>query len=964
MTARTLSLPPDDALRAAATALLETAGAASALSTHTVILPHSGFAPEWARALHAAVRRACPLPRLLTLPDWLALQPVAQATLVRPQLVAELQRQLAARPWLAEADHWALASELAGLFEEMGRSLVAFPSSEAALADLLSRASEARASELLRFDAQLVHQLWMACEGHPEWGTSAWQRDAIAMARLLEAPEGPLWVFDAGLATPQALDFYRRYAALAPVTLLYLEAAASPRAAWVDAALAEGTNDALGERARQWGATRPQPPACVRIRKVLGREGEAAHVSDTVCEWLAQGEAEGRLPRIAVVATDRALARRLRALLERRGVLADDKAGWYLATTRVGAALRDLLRLQRRPTAALLLACIDSPLVDAETRATLRAALGPALAAVPPHALLDWRVVDAAAAAAAETPARDGPCAVAWLARLQSALIALGGRARSLPEWIGALLGALEGLAPGLGLDSAGAQLIAHLQRSQAALARHGWARPHGDFSDWLDWTLGETLFRDDPVESPVLLTHPAGLRGLSFDAIVVAGADAAHLPAPLPRLRVVRDAARAELGLPDAAARRTRAVEDWCLLMGSAPQVEITLQELDDRGEPVPASPFVLMMQRFHQLAWCQPLPEAPPFARVAPATPASLRPAERASAGPALPEALSPSAYQTLLDCPYRFFVREWLRLKPAEDAVEGLEPRDFGDAVHTILKAFHERVPTVQTLGREAAADALDEVTRAVFAPLLVRDFGATAWLERWRQVAPAYLDWQLAREAAGWHVEVAQCERPARGELMVAVAGQGAHAVRLHGKPDRVDRRAQDAVPVPVEPVVVDPLVVVDAFVAMQVVPVGAAARADAPAMSSASHAVIDYKTGARQNLESLEKDPSEDAQLVLYAHMVPAVDEVAYLPLGSDALDKNGIKPVLLAGEALADAVTGHLTRLATTLGRIAADEPLQAMGDARACKHCHAAGLCRREHRASPGTGSALDATA
>jgi ATP-dependent helicase/nuclease subunit B len=952
MTPRTVSLPPDDALRAAAAALLETTGDASALSMQTVILPHRGIAPELARALHAAVGRACALPRLLTLSDWLALQPVAPATLARPQLVAELQRQLAARAWLAEADHWALASELAGLFEEMGRSLVAFPSSEAALADLLSRACEARASELLHFDAQLAYHLWMACEGHPEWGTSAWQRDAMAMTRLLEAPEGPLWVFDAGLANPQAVDLFRRYAALAPVTLLYLLAAVSPRAAWVDAALAEGTNDPLGERARQWGAAEPQPPAGVRIHKALGREGEAAHVCDTVCEWLAQGKAAGRTPRIAVVATDRVLARRLRALLERKGVLADDKAGWYLATTRVGAAVRDLLRLQRRPTAALLLACIDSPLVDAQTRATLRAALGPALAAVPTHALLDWLVVDAAAAAAAATSACDSPCAVSWLTRLKSALTTLGGRSRSLSDWIGALLEALEGLAPGLGLDPAGAQLIAHLQRSHAALARHGWPRPHTDFSDWLDWTLGETLFRDDPVESPVLLTHPAGLRGLSFDAIVVAGADAAHLPAPLPRLRVVRDAARAELGLPDVAARRARAVEDWCLLTGSAPQVEITLQELDDRGEPVAASPFVLMMQRFHQLAWGLPLPEALPFARVAPATPASLRPAERASAGPALPEALSPSGYQTLLDCPYRFFVREWLRLKPREDAVEGLEPRDYGDAVHAILKAFHQRVPTVQALAREAAADALDEVACAVFAPLLARDFGATAWLERWRQVAPAYLDWQLAREAAGWHVEVALCEQPVRDELSFAVAGQAASSIRLHGKPDRVDLRIQDASPALVGPVTIDP------GVAMQAVPVGA------PAASSASLAVIDYKTGARYKFEALEKDPSEDAQLVLYAHLVPAVDEVTYLPLGSDAPDKSGIKPVRLAGEALTDAVAGHLTRLAATLGRIAADEPLLAMGDARACQHCHAAGLCRREHRASPGTGSALDATA
>lgn len=850
--------------------------------------------------------------------------------LSQPQLVAELQRQLASRPWLAESDHWAMAAELAGLFEELGRSLVSFPGSEAELADLFGRACEARAGGLLRLDAQLVHQLWVACEGQPEWGLSAWQRDALAMKRLLDAPEGPLWVFDAGPTTPQAADFYQRYARHAPVTLLRLDASASSRAAWVCAALG-GTDAALVERAQQWGAADSEPPGGLRVYAALGREGEAAHVCDTVCEWLAQGEAEGRTPSIAVVATDRALARRLRALLERRGVLAEDKAGWYLATTRVGAAVRDLLRLQRRPTPALLLACLDSPLVAAADRVALRGALGRALAAQPPHTLLDWQALNLAAAG--EPPAAD------WLAGLQRALLGIGERPRALADWIGALLDALAGLAPELGCDPAGAQLLAHLERSRTALARHSGARQHADLCDWLDWTLGETLFRDDPVDSPVLLTHPGALRGLSFDAIVVAGADAAHLPAPLPRLRVVRDAARAELGLPDAAARRARAVEDWCLLMGGAPRIEITVQALDDRGEPVPASPFLLMMQRFHQLAWGQPLHASEPFARRLPSALPALLPVERAGGGLQMPAALSPTGYQTLLDCPYRFYVREWLHLRAAEEAAEGMEPRDVGVAIHAILNAFHGRMPVLQAAGRTAALAALEAVTDEVFAPLLTRDFGAAAWLARWRSVVPAYIEWQLAREADGWRVEVAMCEESVEGGLTVSVPGSGGPApaeggatrpavvVRLHGKTDRVDRG-----------------------------PGRGASPDDGATAAAARRAVIDYKTGSRKNLETLEKDPSEDGQLVLYAHMVPLVSEVAYLPLGSDALDKGALKPVTLAGENLARTVDGHLARLSDTFARIDGGESLPAIGDERACSHCDAAGLCRREHRAAPRT--------
>jgi len=118
---------------------------------------------------------------------------------------------------------------------------------------------------------------------------------------------------------------------------------------------------------------------------------------------------------------------------------------------------------------------------------------------------------------------------------------------------------------------------------------------------------------------------------------------------------------------------------------------------------------------------------------------------------------------------------------------------------------------------------------------------------------------------------------------------------------------------------------------------------------------ASQAVVDYKTGARKPLERLTKDPSEDGQLVLSAHMVEGVTQVAYLPLGSDALDRETLlKPVILEADALHEAVEGHRARLAETFRRLAAGDALPAMGDAEACRYCAARGLCRKDHRATP----------
>ena len=892
-----LSVPPEDPFGRLAGALLAAAGAPAGLLAHTVILPHAGLVAEAARSIRARVGGPCPLPQLLTLPDWLAQQPVAPVTLSDAQLVAELHRQLAARPWLAGVDHWAMAAELASLFDALGRSCQRFPATVDALAALLEQAYQTRASGLLRLDAQLVHELWLACEGQPAWGLSRWQGDALAMGHLLQAPAGPLWVFDADRASPQAAAFYAAYAERAPVTLVSLTAADSARSAWVHQACASPTAT-LAERAAAWAAAEPAPPPGIRVHRALGREAEVQHVCDTVCEWLAEG-----LQRIAVVATDRALARRLRALLERRGVLAEDKAGWSLATTRVGAAVRDLLRLQARPSAALLLACIDSPLVPAAARAQLLAGLGPVLAALPAHALLDW---DALAAAVAAEPE-----AVAWLHGTRHALQALGGRSRPLAEWVGGLLQALAALAPELAHDPAGRQLCAHLQRSAHALARDAAPCQRADFAGWLDWTLENALFRDASVQSPVLLTHPSALRGLCFDALVVVGATAAKLPATAGQARIVRDAARTELGLPDAATRRAWAVEDWCLLMGSAPRIDITWQLLNDRGEPDAASPMLQLMEAFHQLAWGRPLPRATPFQPPAGSHPPALQPVEQAVLD-ALPVELSATAYQALLDCPYRWFVRQALALEAPQEVAESLEPRDLGNAVHAILRRLHQRLPVLSTVGRAAALAQLEALGSEVFAPLLARDFGAGAWLARWQAVMPAYVDWQLGREAEGWRVAVADCERPVRRALP-----QPAAAVTLRGKPDRVDDH------------------------------VGAPGRM-----------VIDYKTGSRQPLETLRKTPAEEGQLVLYAHLVTGVTAVAYLPLGSDALEKDALSPVSLAEPPLREVVDGHLDRLATTLARVAAGEPLSAMGDASACRHCHARGLCRRDHRA-PATPAA-----
>ena len=78
-----------------------------------------------------------------------------------------------------------------------------------------------------------------------------------------------------------------------------------------------------------------------------GFEDEASAAAAQVLVHVERGETP-----VALIAQDRALVRRIRALLERRALVLRDETGWKLATTRAGAAIMALLLAARRDAAA------------------------------------------------------------------------------------------------------------------------------------------------------------------------------------------------------------------------------------------------------------------------------------------------------------------------------------------------------------------------------------------------------------------------------------------------------------------------------------------------------------------------------------------------------------------------------------------------------------------------------------
>jgi ATP-dependent helicase/nuclease subunit B len=584
---------------------------------------------------------------------------------------------------------------------------------------------------------------------------------------------------------------------------------------------------------------------------------------------------------IALIALDRLAARRVRALLERVDVLVEDETGWTLSTTASAAVIdRWLVCVADDFPHVELLDLLKSPFLLGDLSARQDAVLKLELA-MRKHGVAQgradiWRLAQSDPELAASIPLLDS---------LFGAAQAFSMRRAPLAVWLARLnesLTQLQALAP-LADDAAGAQLLMLFDRLRRELADDAEAHSFGEWRRWLDWVLESENFSDKSVSSPVVLTSLPNTRGRAFEAIALLGADAAHLPG-VPAPGFFNQSVHAALGLPTNAEHLAQLRED---LLSLAVQGHTLLTWQAWAGdEPNPPSPFITLLQTLHQSAWgreldTQAAAEPPAQPSPLPQTlhmPAPVVPATR------LPRHYSPSAYQTLLDCPYRFFARNVLGLKELDEADEALDKSDYGNALHAALKRFHDSGPPPE---RAAALALLGKISEEEFAR--VPAYTAAAWHARWHTAQPAYIDLWLAHEAQGWHYQSGETDLQTR----VDIPGLG--ETELHGRIDRIDRKGE-------------------------------------------ARRVIDYKAKNPRTLKNQAAEPGENIQLPFYAWLAQA--EAAFLPIDTD-------QPELVALDPKADIGAISL-RLPLLLEKIAKGAPLPAHGIDAVCRYCEARGLCRK----------------
>ena len=595
-------------------------------------------------------------------------------------------------------------------------------------------------------------------------------------------------------------------------------------------------------------AAAPLRPA--RVHAALDPQDEAERAAACVLRHVAAGCAP-----VALVATDRALTRRISAQLALQGVVMQDETGWKLSTTRAAALLMSALRACAPDAGndAVLDWLKSAPAFDAAATCALERelrALG----------LRDWAAW-LRHCAREDAQAGAGLRALTQAVQTQRAMLA---RSRPLAQWREATRTLLQagGQWEALATDTAGSRVISALGLDDAAYLEPAGSRwTLAEFSGWVRQVLESVS---------VILTPPTGaapgvvllplsqMLGRPFAAVVVPGCDDQRLPASPDPAGEWSAAQREALGLPLRPALEVMQREAWTAAL-QAPHVDLLCRNFDTSGEPVRPSP-LLQMLRFDGLVQDAPDPRVP-----VPVASQSVTPPNPCAAE--LPvTSLSASAYEDLRRCPYRFFALRQLGLRSADELDAEFGKRDFGNWLHAVLAHFHQAL--------QANPEASPDARRALIEQAQARVTRAAEWSDAeflpfaavWPAVREGYLEWLAHHEQA----EGAQfVESEVKRRLSLG-------AVALEGRIDRIDRTAD-------------------------------------------GHAfVLDYKTESLERSRERVKDPAEDTQLAFYAALLEDDTlRAAYVNVGESTGTKTvEHKHVVAVRDALIQGIVSDMARIA------------------------------------------------
>ncbi len=608
----------------------------------------------------------------------------------------------------------------------------------------------------------------------------------------------------------------------------------------------------------------------------------------------------GRMP-VAIAATDRALTRRILAMLATQNVAIRDENGWVLSTTRAAAKLMTYLKAcaWNASTDSVLdyLKNSDAKIIEADELAALEKAVRKANRA----SWSSWAALISADTALQEKQSN----LLATTQKIETARTGLQSP-RILSAWLLALRAALEnsGLLQVLEDDLAGVKVLEvlhiHGNSSQTSLQNlpqtyERWRLT--EFTAWVNTALESASYKPPyPDQAQAVILPMSQLLARPFAAAVLAGCDEARFD-PSPMLPGQwSPAERLALGLitrdeQDAATRSA-----WHIAL-QTPVCDVLWRKAETTGEPVLPSSLVQSLQLTLKLSKVEKISVEPRNKQVLEANP-TPRPQPNGSQLPVT--RLSASGYSKLRTCPYQFFAMQQLGLREDDELQETLEKREFGTWLHAVLSYFHEELKKSSKI--DINMDVADifiayaamlniakiEITKTQNIP----EDAFLPWEATWPKLRDGYVNWLIGHQAARWTFDQAEVWR----ELSI-----GNFGLKLVGQLDRIDKAADG------------------------------------------TRMVLDYKTESDSKTAKRLKEPLEDTQLAFYAALVgDETLEAAYVNVSEKLTKTYAQADIDHSRSALIEGILDDMQN-------ISAGKPLPALGEGAACDYCAARGLCRKD---------------
>jgi ATP-dependent helicase/nuclease subunit B len=873
-----------------------------------VIVPAFEHAQLLTRAMAEELGGCFIPPRINTLSAWLSMQmPLPDV----PQPIAESERlmalyaQLREHAWLKKmflahknTDLLPLAQTLITLSDELTQAmlpLVLGQGFEQATQVWHQALSSLPMKHALSDEAQLVWKIWTSQLD----GIDAISLRFQQMLRLAEtATDALLWI---NPVKPKGLDhlFLIAYAKKSPVQIISLDwrAAALPNllsTAWrevIETCAEEFKGDKFkGDEFDTAALSLRNNLTHVSTIAADSLEKHAQFAAQTIVDWLQQGKKS-----IAIIAQDRVAARRIRALLERAQVHVADETGWKLSTTRAAAVIAAWFEVgATRADTLMLLDLLKSPyfqpasMLGYDEKSTWLMIIERAL--LRANVVGGW---DAIIYALEQAP----PECIALIEQLKRSMLGYTGR-KNLLAWLKITQQAFDefGILLHWKEDEAGLQVVQLLERLGEDCAQLSDTFSFSEWRRFVDFQLENTSFQIKKFDQRVVMLPLNGARLRHFDAVLMAGCDAAHLPSQTEEVLFFTNAVRRECGLATREERLRQQLRDFSELLSSNPEVVLSWQH-QRHGEDNPVSPWIARLNLSLLRFGLNPL-EMRQVQLVTQSLPAIKPQQPRPIAISLRPVTLSASGYNSFLACPYQFFATRMLGLSSLDTLSDMPEKRDYGGWLHAILKTYHDTLKAQPDRYPNDKQEALlRQISETMFGDILQKSPAALGYSVRWQKAIPAYIAWSQQHTQAGWQFEMGEVWL----EKKLDWEGQ---SITLRGQIDRIDKN------------------------------------------QAGEFAVLDYKTNPASILRNRLKD-AEDHQLPFYGLLAEQETKIisfghyVALEMTSEKLTEVVAKNYSTWQENLKASIIKNVTAIGQGAG-------LPAQGVTQVCQYCEVRGLCRK----------------